>query len=476
MQKALLPFAIVVALAGPVLAEPDPVKVKTAMKKAAQFYRDKVARNGGYVYYTSPDFSRWLGEGVAADTQIWVQPPGTPTVGMAYLKAFQATEDPFYLEAAVETAVALIHGQLESGAWTNSIDFDPQSGRTGQYRNGKGKGRNFSTLDDGISQAAIQFLIRLDKETRFQNAAVHEAAEVALEALLKAQFPNGAFPQGWDETPAPSDLPADKKANYPDHDWRTEGRIKEYWDMYTLNDGLALTVSDTLMEAHQIYQDERFGDALKRLGNFLILSQMPEPQPAWAQQYNYDMQPIWARKFEPAAISGRESEGVIVTLMKIAAYFRDKQYLEPIPRAMAYLKKSELSDGRLARYYELETNKPLYMERNGSDYTLTHDDSRLPSHYGFKTESNLKTIDAAWRSISQTGQLPKEDKILPPLDPIPTVDDVLAALDAEGRWVSTFQGELLVGQPKFQPGEVYLDSAVFSRNLELLSEALGTAR
>ncbi|NNE93918.1 MAG: pectic acid lyase [Verrucomicrobiales bacterium] len=458
---------------GPIFAQQSADEIKAAMKSAAEFYRGKIARNGGYVYYTSPDYSKRLGEGVAAGDQIWVQPPGTPSVGLAYLKAFQATGDKFYLDSAVETAEALIYGQLESGAWTNSISFDPSSGRTAQYRNGKGKGRNFSTLDDGISQEAIQFLARLDKETRFQNQAVHEAAKVALDALLNAQFPNGAFPQGWDETPAnPGGKPVDLEAGFPEYDWKTEGRIKEYWDMYTLNDDLALTVSETLLVAHKAYGEDRFANSLKQFGDFLIRAQMPEPQPGWAQQYNYDMKPIWARKFEPAAMSGRETEGVIVTLMRIAVEFRDKKYLEPIPKALQWLKRSELPEEKFARYYELITNQPLYMERQGKVYTLTHDDSNLPSHYGWKTDSRLRSIGAAYREVMQSGKLPPIEKILPPQKPDPTVADVLSSLDSEGRWVSTFQGEPLVGQPKFQPGEKYIDSAVFSRNLGILSDAL----
>ena len=49
---------------------------------------------------------------------------------------------------------------------------------------------------------------------------------------------------------------------------------------------------------------------------------------------------------------------------------------------------------------------------------------------------------------------------------------VLRALDAEGRWVSTYGGERLVGQPKFERGFRYLDSGVFARNIELLAEYL----
>ena len=44
------------------------------------------------------------GEGKAGPTKAWVQPPGTPNVGMAYLTAFQLTGDPVLLEAARETA------------------------------------------------------------------------------------------------------------------------------------------------------------------------------------------------------------------------------------------------------------------------------------------------------------------------------------------------------------------------------------
>ena len=99
-----------------------------AMRKAATFYRSQVARHGGYVYYYSPDLRTRLGEGPAAADQIWVQPPGTPTVGMAYLKAYEATGEPQYVEAATEAAEALIYGQLKSGGWQNSISL-PQRGR-----------------------------------------------------------------------------------------------------------------------------------------------------------------------------------------------------------------------------------------------------------------------------------------------------------------------------------------------------------
>ena len=47
----------------------------------------------------------------------------------------------------------------------------------------------------------------------------------------------------------------------------------------------------------------------------------------------------------------------------------------------------------------------------------------------------------------------------------------IADLDDEGRWISTYGGERIVGQAKFAVGEKYLSSEVFSRNLELLARS-----
>ena len=74
----------------------------------------------------------------------------------------------------------------------------------------------------------------------------------------------------------------------------TEGRLKNYWDMYTINDNVCGFVAEALIDAHHIYGERRLLVAIRKLGDFLILAQMPEPQPAWAQQYSYAMHPIWA--------------------------------------------------------------------------------------------------------------------------------------------------------------------------------------
>ena len=106
---------------------------------------------------------------------------------------------------------------------------------------------------------------------------------------------------------------------------------KEYWDYYTFNDNLHADVIDVLFEAAKLYGDAKYRKAAEKAGDFILLAQMPEPQPGWAQQYDVDMHPAWARKFEPPSITGGESQGVMQTLLRLYRETGDKKYLEPMP-------------------------------------------------------------------------------------------------------------------------------------------------
>ena len=454
-------------------SQSDTLVAKTAtesMKKATGFMTSQVAVHGGYVYDVTVDLKKKRGEGVASPSEIWVQPPGTPTVGLAFVRAFDATGDPVFLDAANQCAKALMHGQLESGCWTDRVDFDSKGKNTARYRHGKGnaQGRNYSSLDDDKSQSALRFLIELDRVHGFQETAIHEAVQYGLEALLKAQFANGGFPQVWEKPVEPGTI---VKASFPKYEWRTEGRFKNYWDFETLNDGLAGTVTKTLQLAYETYRDERYRKAMLDFGEFLICAQLPEPQPAWAQQYNHQLQPIWARKFEPPAIAGRESEDVIETLLYLAEITNERKFLEPIPDAIAWLKRSRLPDGQIARFYELETNKPLYFTKD--DYLLTYDDSNLPTHYGFKSKSNVQKLEVRYQVLIQ-GDRPKVNKSnLRSLRK--DADRILGELDSESRWVTDKNGAPAIHSKRPDLSVLFLESNVFSKNLSRLAEFVTAA-
>ncbi len=436
------------------------------MRKAALYFSTTVARHGGYVYFTSLDLKHRWGEGEATQDQIWVQPPGTPSVGLAYLAAWEATQDPFYLDVVAQVAQALVHGQLRSGGWTNCIDFAADGRLVNQYRGQPRRGKNNSSLDDGQTQTAISFLVQADRAFRFQNVEVHQAAQVALDSLLAAQFPNGGFPQVWT---GPVEPHPPKPASFPDYDWRTAGRVKDYWNLPTLNDNVAVHVAQALTDAYAVYGDAKYRQALAELGDFLLLAQMPEPQPAWAQQYNHAMQPVWARKFEPPAIAGHESMATINLLMDIYETTADGKYLAPIPSALAYLRRSELPDGQIARYYELQTNRPLFMRRSGDSYILTYDDGELPAHYSWKTPSQVERLSQRFQLVRQGRSSADSEVALELQHGISAVRQILRDLDSSGRWVFTATGERLVGQNRFPPGERLLSSELFSTNLITLA-------
>src|SRR4051794_19549369 len=132
-----------------------------ALRRATEYFRTKVSTEGGYLWRYSEDLSRRMGEREATDTMVWVQPPGTPTVGMAFLEAFEATGDRTYLDAARAAAAALVRGQLRSGGWDYAIEFDPRKRGAFAYRTdpapgeGAKKAMNVSTLDDDTTQSAL---------------------------------------------------------------------------------------------------------------------------------------------------------------------------------------------------------------------------------------------------------------------------------------------------------------------------------
>ena len=201
--------------------------------------------------------------------------------------------------------------------------------------------------------------------------------------MIEAQYPNGAWPQRWHGQPhTTNDFPI-AKARYPASYPREFPKVN-YYAHYTLNDNAHVDCLDTMLDAFHRTGKREYLDAAKRGGDFLILAQMPEPQPAWAQQYDKDMHPVWGRAFEVTAISSRESESVLEALMMLTRATGDKKWLAPIPKALAYLKKSLRKDGTLARYYELRTNVPLYFQRvKGGGHELTTSDAKPSSNYGF---------------------------------------------------------------------------------------------
>ena len=85
------------ATVGQPAASPPANQILDVMKRATRFMVEEVSTNGGYVWTYLPDRSRRWGELEARATQIWIQPPGTATMGHLFLDAYHATRDEYLL-------------------------------------------------------------------------------------------------------------------------------------------------------------------------------------------------------------------------------------------------------------------------------------------------------------------------------------------------------------------------------------------
>jgi len=400
--------------------------VVKAMRKASDFYRSKVSTEGGYHYYYTADLSYGRSEHADGLTQIEVQREATPIVTLAYLDAYEATGDRVFLEHARAAAQALVRGQLCSGGWDYIIEFDPAKRHEYQYRSDRNCGedrKGVTNLDDNTTQGATRALMRVDKALDFSDAAIHDASRFVLDRLVAAQYPIGAWPQRFAKPVDAAGFPI-KKATYP-NSWSKKWPGPAYQSHYTFNDNTIADAIDLMLEAARIYNEPRYRASAEKGGQFILLAQMPDPQPAWAQQYSRDMQPTWARVFEPPSITGGESQGIMRILMTLYRETGDKKYLEPLPKALQYLKSSfvprtdaeafrRLPDGPvLARFYELKTNKPLYITKGSrmnaaglgsrmiDGYEISYTPESVITHYGVVVSgAELAALEDDYRSLA----------------------------------------------------------------------------
>ena len=489
-------------------ASPGREEVLRGLRLATEFYRTQVSNQAGYHFRYTSDLSYGRSEVAEGASQVTVQRSGTPIVGLSYLRAYEVTGDTYYLEAARETAQVLVQGQHCSGGWDYIIELDPAKRSQYPYRADRDCSERQpdasvrkpveeivprrepdsaveragasprTTLDDNVTQAALRLLMRVDRELQFGDATIHEAARYGLDQLALAQYPNGAWPQRYVELPDPAAFPV-KAASYPDS-WSRTWPGPDYRSHYTLNDNAVLDMIDTFLEAARIYGEPRYRTVAEKGGDFLLLAQMPDPQPAWAQQYDAEMRPAWGRIFEPPAVSGSESQSVLKLLLVLYRETGNKKYLEPVSRAIEYFRRSDLDvagstvlrkSGQcgpdelcLARFYELKSNRPLFISKGsrvriegGSSelldgYEITYSDEKVITHYGlWASGRQVDKIDEEYRgllsadpaSVQRSARLqglsPWQGSVQVPAgeELAAGVKEALASLDSRGAWVET---------------------------------------
>ncbi len=402
-----------------------------SLGSAVMHFRMDVACHGGYLWRYKADMSEREGEGKATEQQIWVQPPGTPSVGLAMLEAYRLTGLGFCRDGAVDAARALAWGQLACGGWDYLVDFEPESPRKPYYLRDKLAGiapakrqRTWAVFDDNTTQHALRLLMAVDRELAFADDELHQTTLRGLQCILDAQYPNGGWPQVW---------PGSEGAAYA--------------RFITFNDNAMNDCLSVMLEAYTTYDDERYFEAAKRGGDCIIALQLPEPQSGWGQQYDENLQPAHARWFEPAACEAAVTAGNMRTLMELFRATRDEKYLKPIPAAIKWLQASKLENGKWARFYEPGTNKPLYVNMD-RQVVYVYDDTIRPG-YSWQSDYGIPGTIAAYEALMQdvaagavawtipvpeTRPLTKEQAQATLERLAPEVGKVCDSLDAEANW------------------------------------------
>lgn len=431
-------------------AAPDREQVLAAMKRATTFMVDKVSTNGGYVWAYLPDLSRRWGELEAYPSQIWIQPPGTPTMGHLFLDAYHVTGDEYYYQAAEKVAAALIWGQHPSGGWNYLVDFGGDRSLRHWYDTiGKNAWRmeefqhywSNATFDDGGTAEATKFLLRMYAEKR--DPKYKPALDKAVAFVLDSQYPIGAWPQRY---PLQSEFSHHGKPDYTSY--------------LTFNDDVAGENIDVLLKAYQVLGDRRLLDAITRGMHAFLVTQQGAPQPGWALQYTPDLKPVGARTYEPDALVTHTTARNVELLIEFYRLTGDTKFLARVPEAIDWLESLALPAGVAPAgrthptFIELGTNKPLYVHREGSNvvngrYLANYDAANTIAHYSAFRAVDVAGLRKRYQDATATSaaELARQSPLAPgagytPLPRLFAVDNsdkttaarAIADLNAEGYW------------------------------------------
>ena len=242
---------------------------------------------------------------------------------------------------AVAEAVLLY--QRASGGWPKDLDMTkPPAAASSKLGD--------ATIDNGATTTQIRLLALVAEQVAPRDAARYRAAiGRGLEYLVRAQYPNGGWPQ-----------------IYP---VRTD-----YSRYITFNDNAMTNVIDLLEEVSGGTAPFSFVDADRRRrastaverGVTVVLKTQVRVEgvlTAWCAQYDeVTLEPRPARSFEPAALTASESVGIVRTLMRREP---DPDIVLSVDAAVEWFKRVRLADGRWARFYESKTNRPIFAGRDG---------------------------------------------------------------------------------------------------------------
>ena len=341
-------------------------EVLDAMLRATSFMRQRCAVNGGYVWSYAADFARRWGELEAYESMIWIQPPGTATMGHLYLDCYHASRHDYFYESAVEVAQGLIAAQHPAGGWNYMHDFDGEESIRRWYDT---IGRNAwrfeefhhyygnATFDDAGTTEASQFLLRMYLEKR--DPQFSQPLEQALRFVLASQYDNGGWPQ-----------------RYPFVDGGPQAQgLADYTRHITFEKDVGVENIKFLLMMYQALGEQRALAAIYRAMAIYPATLQTLPQAGWGLKHSVTtLAPVGGRSYEPEALVTSATADNTSLMMDFYEWTGEQQFLERLPEVFAWLDSARLPTAeeympgrRFPTFIEFGSNKPLYNHRRGSN-------------------------------------------------------------------------------------------------------------
>jgi PelA/Pel-15E family pectate lyase len=299
------------------------------------------------------------------------------------------TAEWFKTPQALALADVIVSYQTPSGAWSKRVDFKrPRA--PGESFGSDDSWSWIGTLDNNSTTEQLEFLGAV---VRAQGLARHrESFERGIDYLLQSQYPTGCWPQVY-----PLEGGYHDAATYND-----DATVHALQVLRSVGRGEYAFVSAALRR--------RAGAAVDRGVNCIIATQVEVAgkKTVWGAQHDpISFQPVKARAYEHASLSGRESGAILDFLMQVdspspaivhtvhdaAAWFRASAIrgYSYVPRGLLTEKPSA---GPLwARFYELGTNRPIFSDRDGViKYNLSEIGEERRTGYLWYTDEPITTL------------------------------------------------------------------------------------
>ncbi|HEV2148384.1 MAG TPA: pectate lyase [Longimicrobiaceae bacterium] len=273
----------------------------------------------------------------------------------------EMTPEWFRGEEARRIADAVVSFQTPAGGWSKRMEL-ARPRRPGEGWTSEGHSLWLGTFDNDATTEQLRFLAGAyagHRDPRYRAAFLR-----GLDYVLRAQFPNGCWPQV-----------------YP--------LAGSYHDAATFNDDAMLNVLRLLQKVGRgelAFVPEgarrRAREAVERGTECILESQVVVDgrRTLWGQQHDpLTLAPVGARSYEHASLSGAEGAGIFRFLMSLDA--PDARVRSAVRGAAAWLRENALwgwdyhGNARVtprpgagpiwARFAEIGTNRPLFSNRDG---------------------------------------------------------------------------------------------------------------